>query len=90
MKPISCVRAKLITGDTMINPVTSAASPNSSAAVAPTASVPAENKTPVAAKKDQVDISKLAQKLATDGDTQAQEVSESGTEKASETARGKA
>jgi len=39
---------------------------------------------------DTVTISKQAQQLATDGDTQAQEVKESGAEKASETSRGKA
>jgi hypothetical protein len=39
---------------------------------------------------DTVTISKQAQQLATDGDTQAQEVSESGAEKASEAVRGKA
>jgi len=37
-----------------------------------------------------VTISKQAQKLANDGDTQAQEVRESGAEKTSETVRGKA
>ena len=45
---------------------------------------------PKAPSADTVTISKLAQQLATDGDTPAQEVSESGAEKASETLRGKA
>jgi len=39
---------------------------------------------------DIVTISKQAQQLASDGDTQAKEVSESGADKASETSRGKA
>ena len=38
---------------------------------------------------DMVSISKQAQQLATDGDTKAQEVRESGANKASETSRGK-
>jgi hypothetical protein len=74
----------------MIAPVSSAASSSAKAAAANTASAQTETKAPVAAKKDQVDISKLAQKLATDGDTQAQEVRESGAERASEAARKKA
>lgn len=39
---------------------------------------------------DVVDISKQAQQLASDGDTQAQELKESGAEKASEALRKKA
>lgn len=39
---------------------------------------------------DNVTISKQAQRLASDGDTQANEIRESGAEKASETLRGKA
>jgi hypothetical protein len=39
---------------------------------------------------DTVTISKQAQQLASDGDTQAKEIRESGAEKASEKARGKA
>ena len=39
---------------------------------------------------DTVTISKQAQQLASDGDTQAQEITESGAERASETFRGKA
>ena len=39
---------------------------------------------------DTVAISKRAQQLASDGDTQAKEVRESGAEKAGEIARGKA
>jgi hypothetical protein len=39
---------------------------------------------------DTVTISKQAQQLASDGDIQAQEVRESGAEKASEALRGKA
>jgi len=74
----------------MIAPVATAASSNAKAAAAHTASAQTDTKAPVAAKKDQVAISKLAQKLATDGDTQAQEISESGAERASETARKKA
>jgi hypothetical protein len=73
----------------MISPVPSAASTNSPATLARTASAPTETKAAVLAKKDQVDISKLAQKLATDGDTQGQEASESGAERSSETSRGK-
>jgi hypothetical protein len=45
---------------------------------------------PQAPKVDTVTISKQAQALASDGDTQAQEARESGAEKASESARGKA
>ena len=45
---------------------------------------------PKASSADTVTISKLAQQLASDGDTQAQEASESGAEKASESLRGKA
>ena len=43
-----------------------------------------------APKTDTVNLSKQAQQLANDGDTQAQEVRESGAEKAGETYRGKA
>jgi hypothetical protein len=43
-----------------------------------------------AATADTVSISKMAQQLASDGDTQAKEVSESGAEKAGESLRGKA
>jgi hypothetical protein len=43
-----------------------------------------------AATADTVSISKLAQQLASDGDTMAKESSESGAEKAGETIRGKA
>jgi hypothetical protein len=39
---------------------------------------------------DTVTISKQAQQLASDGDTQAQEVRENGAERASETVRGRA
>jgi anti-sigma28 factor (negative regulator of flagellin synthesis) len=39
---------------------------------------------------DTVSLSKQAQKLASDGDTQAQEVRESGAERGSEKARGRA
>ena len=45
---------------------------------------------PKAASADTVSISKLAQQLASDGDTQVQEASESGAEKAGESLRGKA
>ncbi len=70
--------------------------------IAPVSGTPATNVTPPApaaaeaktlqqvASKDQVNVSKLAQKLASDGDTQAQEVKESGAERATETARSKA
>ena len=74
----------------MIAPVSSAASSNSTAAVANTASAQTGTKAATVAAKDQVAISKLAQKLATDGDTQAQEVKESGAERASESSRKKA
>jgi hypothetical protein len=63
---------------------------NTTVGVAPAASAATETKAPQPAQKDQVAISKLAQKLATDGDTQAQEVRESGAERSSEKARGKA
>lgn len=43
-----------------------------------------------ATKTDTVTISAQAQKLASDGDTQAQEIRESGAERAGETARGRA
>lgn len=42
------------------------------------------------ATTDTVTLSKQALQLASDGDTQAQEIRESGAEKASETSRGKA
>jgi hypothetical protein len=74
----------------MVDPVSSIVSQNSTAAVARTSATQTETKAPVVAKKDQVNISNLAQKLASDGDTQAQEVKESGAEKTSETARKKA
>ena len=45
---------------------------------------------PKAISADTVTISKQAQQLVADGDTRAQEVSESGAEKASETRVGKA
>ena len=45
---------------------------------------------PKAPATDTVTISKQAQQLASDGDTQAQEVTENGAEKATETAQGKA
>jgi hypothetical protein len=71
----------------MITPVSGTPATN----VTAPAPAPAETKTPPqVAKKDQVDISKLAQTLASDGDTQAKEVTESGAEKATETARNKA
>ena len=50
----------------------------------------AETPQTAAPKADNVNISKQAQTLAKDGDTQAQEAVESGAEKASEAARGKA
>lgn len=75
----------------MINPVAGPTHSNATAAAPAThAPAAAENKAPQAAKQDPVQISKLAQKLASDGDTQAQEVSESGAERASESARGRA
>jgi hypothetical protein len=71
----------------MITPVSGSLATN----VTPPAPAPAEAKSaPQVATKDPVDISKLAQKLASDGDTQAKEVTESGAEKATETARNKA
>ena len=45
---------------------------------------------PKAPAADIVSLSKQAQQLASDGDTQAKEISESGADKASETSRGKA
>ncbi|MFZ4855494.1 MAG: hypothetical protein ACOYL3_03780 [Desulfuromonadaceae bacterium] len=56
----------------------------------PAAQAPEATKVTQAVKNIQVDISRLAQKLASDGDTQAQEAKESGAEKSSEKARGKA
>jgi hypothetical protein len=73
----------------MISPVTVPAS-NSTTNVAPPTHPLTETKAPQASKKDPVDISKLAQKLASDGDTQAQEFRESNAEKASEKLRNKA
>lgn len=49
--------------------------------------VKAPQKAPVA---DTVTISKQAQQLASDGDTQAKEIKEGGAEKTAETLRGKA
>jgi hypothetical protein len=72
----------------MITPVAGAAHLNSPAAASP--AVPVETKAATAALKDPVGISKLAQKLASDGDTQAKEGAESGSERATETARNKA
>lgn len=74
----------------MITPVSGATTSNPTAHVAPAANVPPEVKAPQVAQQDQVSVSKLAQKLASDGDTQAQEARESGAERASETARNKA
>ena len=71
----------------MISPVSGTSALNSAT---PTVQVSAGTKEPQAAKAVQVNISKLAQKLAADGDTQAQEVKESGAERSSETTRGKA
>ncbi len=68
----------------------------SSSSVAATYTLPSpqQSQQPAAPKKaattDTVTISPQAQKLATDGDTQAKEVRESGAEKSSETSRGKA
>ena len=73
----------------MLSSVSATTSLQATTSAAPVAAPP-ETKAPQASKKDQVAISALAQKLATDGDTQAQEVRESGAERASETARGKA
>ena len=56
----------------------------------PTAQKAAEAKSPQKVAADNVTISKLAQQLASDGDTQAQELKESGAEKASEAANKKA
>jgi hypothetical protein len=55
--------------------------------VQPQQQAPAPQK---AANTDTVSISKQAQHLASDGDTQAQELQEGAAEKASETVRGKA
>jgi hypothetical protein len=73
----------------MINPVAGSTNLNATT-TASAAHAPAESKAPQPAKQDPVQISKLAQKLASDGDTQAQEVSESGAERASESSRGRA
>ena len=71
----------------MISPVSGTPTVN----VTPPAPAPAEAKaSQQVAKQDQVNVSKLAQKLASDGDTQAQEATESGAERASETVRNKA
>ena len=72
----------------MLSPVSASTPLNSTTNVG--LAVKAETKAPQVAKIDQVDVSVLAQKLATDGDTRAQEVQESGAEKASETRIGKA
>ena len=75
----------------MLAPVSGATElPSSANNIAPAAHAASETKAPQAAKQDQVGISKLAQKLASDGDTQAQEIKESNAEKASEKTKGKA
>jgi len=66
-----------------------------SSSTAATASAQAVQQQPVKAEPkavsaDTVAISKQAQQLLADGDTRAQELSESGAEKASETRVGKA
>jgi len=56
----------------------------------PTVQKAQEAKSPQKVAADNVTISKLAQQLASDGDTKAQEVKESGAEKASEAVNKKA
>jgi hypothetical protein len=71
----------------MITPVTGTPATH----VTPPTTAPPEAKVlQQAAKQDQINVSKLAQKLASDGDTQAQEVKENGAERATEKARKKA
>lgn len=74
----------------MINSISGTSSLDQASTVTPPHAPTGAAKAQAAAPKDQVDISKLAQKLASDGDTQAQEVKESGAEKASEKIRSKA
>jgi hypothetical protein len=71
--------------------VSSIASSSIAAAYTPPVQQPQQAKTARnAPTTDTVTISKQAQQLANDGDTQAKEISESGAEKAVETLRGKA
>ena len=66
---------------------------SSSVAAAYTPPQPAQQKTEAPQKapvKDTVSISAQAQKLASDGDPQAQEVRESGAERSTEAAKGRA
>ncbi|MDD2899112.1 MAG: hypothetical protein PHI31_10410 [Desulfuromonadaceae bacterium] len=75
----------------MIAPVSGTTQSNSAATVAPAVQVLSDSvKAQQTAKQDAVNISKTAQKLASDGDTQAQESRESGAEKATEKFRNKA
>ncbi len=74
----------------MISSISGATPLHTTANTVPAAHAPTEAAPSNVAKNDPVNISKLAQALASDGDTQAQEISESGAEKASEKARGKA
>jgi anti-sigma28 factor (negative regulator of flagellin synthesis) len=67
----------------------------SSSNLAATYTPPVQHQQPAKAPQkahtaDTVSISKQAQQLASDGDTQAQEVRESGAEKVTEKLRGKA
>jgi hypothetical protein len=74
----------------MINSISGTSSLDQTSTVTPPHAPTAEAKAQATPSKDQVNISKLAQKLASDGDTQAQEVKESGAENASEKVRNKA
>jgi hypothetical protein len=75
----------------MISSVSGSAQASSTSLITPAAKSLADTaKAQQAAQQDQVNISKLVQKFASDGDTQAQEARESGAEKASESARNKA
>jgi hypothetical protein len=73
----------------MIAPVSGTTPANSAPTVAPAETAKTTDSKPKTPKPVQVDISKLAQQLASDGDSKAQEVKESGGEKASETSRAK-
>lgn len=71
--------------------VSAVSSSNLAATYTPPVQYAQQAKAPVKSPAtDTVNISKQAQQLASDGDTQAQEVKESGAEKAGETARGRA
>jgi hypothetical protein len=75
----------------MVSSISNATQTNASTAVSPIAKTMSEaTKAAQTTKNDQISVSNLAKRLASDGDTQAQESRESGSEKASEKVRNKA